>query len=116
MSYSIYFCDPVTEETVVINEPHFMRGGTYCVGGTCRLWLNVTYNYARNYSPHNFSIRQLDGMTALDAIPILKRVINALGDETDDDYWKPVDGNAKRALIQLLTMAQMRPDTVIQVR
>ena len=35
-----------------------------------------------------------------------------LGDDVDDDYWKPTEGNAKRALYGLLAMAQMRPDGV----
>lgn len=115
MSYDVYFCDPVSGEKIEINEPHFMRGGTYAVGGTTTLWLNVTYNYARNYSPHGFSIRDLDGKTALDVIPELERVISLLKDETDPDYWKPTDGNAKRALKQILVMAKMRPDAVITV-
>lgn len=117
MSYDVYFCDPVSGEHIELDEPHFMHGGTYAVGGTKELWLNITYNYAKNYSPHEFNIRDsLDGKTAVDVIPELDRVIELLGDETDpDDYWQPVDGNAKRALIQLRTMAKMRPDAVIKV-
>lgn len=116
MSYSIYFCDPVSGNTIELDHPHFMRGGTYVIGGTTELYLNVTYNYAKNYSPHGFSINDLDGKTALDIIPELERVISELNDETDPDYWKPTDGNAKRALVQLLTMAKMRPDATIKVR
>lgn len=56
MSYDIYFKDPVSRETIELDVPHFMRGGTF-----------------------------------------------------------PLDGNAKRALITLLTMAQMRPDAIIKV-
>ena len=116
MSYDVYFCDPVSKEVIELDEPQFMRGGTYAVGGTKMLALNVTYNYYKNYAPHSFSIKDLDGKTAVDAIPDLDRVIGLLGDETDSDYWKPVDGNAKRALIQLRTMAKMRPDAVIEVQ
>lgn len=115
MSYSVYFCDPVSKEVIELNDAHFMRGGTYALGGTKELYFNITYNYARNYSPHDFSIRDLDGKTALDIIPELERVIALLGDDVDDDYWKPTDGNAKRALVALLTMAKMRPDSVIEV-
>ena len=115
MSYDVFFCDPVSKNTIELDEPHFMRGGTYTVGGDRMLRLNITYNYARNYYPHGFNIRDLDGKSALEAIPELRRVISELGDETDPDYWKPTDGNAKRALIQLLTMARMRPDAIIEV-
>lgn len=115
MSYDVDFVDPVSKEIIELDEPHFMRGGTYAVGGTKHLSLNITYNYAENYHPHGFSICDLDGKTALEVIPELERVIAALGDETDPDYWKPVDGNAKRALKQLLVMAKMRPDAIIEV-
>ena len=49
MSYDISLKDPVTKETIEITEPHFMRGGTYRVGGTTELWLNITYNYSHYY-------------------------------------------------------------------
>ena len=37
MSYDVYFCDPVTRGTIELNDVHFMRGGTYAVGGTKEL-------------------------------------------------------------------------------
>ena len=49
MSYDIELKDPVTKETIEIAEPHFMRGGTYAIGGTHELWLNITYNYSHYY-------------------------------------------------------------------
>lgn len=49
MSYDIELKDPVTKETIEIAEPHFMRGGTYAIGGTQELWLNITYNYSHYY-------------------------------------------------------------------
>ena len=116
MSYDIYFCDPVSKKRIELESPHFMRGGTYAIGGTTEMWLNVTYNYAKNYAPHKFSIRDLDGKTALDVMPELERVIAALGDDVSSNYWEATDGNAKRALVQLLTLAKMRPDAVIEVR
>ena len=42
--------------------------------------------------------------------PLLDRAISMRGDDVDDDYWKPTEGNAKRALCQLRALAQMRPD------
>ena len=115
MSYDVDFCDPVSKKVIELDELHFMRGGTYAIGGTKELTLNITFNYSENYSKNNFSIKDLDGKTALDAIPELERVISELGDEVDHDYWKPTDGNAKKALIQLLTMCRMRPDAVISI-
>lgn len=115
MSYDVDFCDPVSKKVIELDEPHFMRGGTYAVGGTRELTLNITYNYSENYSKHNFSIKDLDGKSAVEVIPELKRVIALLGDDVSDNYWDATDGNAKRALIQLLTMCRMRPDSVISV-
>jgi hypothetical protein len=115
MSYDIFFTDPLTRKTIELNDVHFMRGGTYAVGGTKKLHLNITFNYARNYAKHNFGIKDLIDKTALEAIPELERVIALLGDDVSDDYWEATDGNAKQALISLLTMAKMRPDAVIEV-
>ena len=49
MSYDIRLVDPVTRETLESETPHQMTGGTYAVGGTTELWLNITYNYASYY-------------------------------------------------------------------
>lgn len=115
MSYDIYFKDPVSRETIELDVPHFMRGGTFPLDGTKELYFNITFNYEPNYRKHNFNIKDLNNKTAANVIPELKRVIKLLGDQTSDNYWEPIDGNAKRALITLLTMAQMRPDAIIKV-
>ena len=57
-------------------------------------------------------ILRLYGMTGAERIPVLKEAISKLGDDVDEDYWKATEGNAKRALLQLLALAQMRPDGV----
>lgn len=49
MSYDIWLKDRLTGETLEVNNNHFMTGGTYAVGGTKELWLNITYNYAHYY-------------------------------------------------------------------
>lgn len=46
MSYDIHLNDPVTKQTIELENPHFMRGGTYAIDGTKELSLNITYNYA----------------------------------------------------------------------
>ena len=116
MSYDILLKDPVTMETIKTKEPHFMRGGTYAIGGTTELWLNVTYNYGKIFRRPEVlgeaGIRSIYGMTGAESIPVLQNAIANLGDDTDPDYWKATDGNAKRPLCQLLAMAQMRPDGI----
>ena len=93
-----------------------MRGGTYAMYGTTELWLNVTYNYAKIFYREDVfgeeGIRSIYGKTGLESIPMLEKAIAALGNDVSSDYWEPTEGNAKRALINLLTMAKMRPDGI----
>ena len=116
MSYDISLCDPVTKDVITLDRPHFMRGGTYAMYGTCELWLNVTYNYGEIYRRQNVlgegGIRSIYGMTGAESIPVLEKAASALNDEVDSDYWKPTEGNAKRPLLQLITIAKMRPDGI----
>ena len=118
MSYDIRLVDPVTREQLYTEAAHQMRGGTYCVGGTDELWLNVTYNYCGNFRRafgDERGIHLLEDRQAVDTVPMLTKAIAALGDDVDRDYWKPTDGNAKRALCQLLAMAKLRPDGVWEI-
>lgn len=113
MSYDIYLLDPVTKQVIEFDEPHHMRGGTYCIGGTTLASFNITYNYSVHYECIGENgIRTIYGMTGAESIPVLQRCADALGDDVDDDYWKPTEGNAKRAILQLLALAKMRPDGV----
>ena len=128
MSYDISLTDPVTGETLQLDAPHHMRGGT------TEAHLNVTWNYATHYyrvfpprpvredikgDQHNAGddgmvggIRSIYGLTGAQSITVLRSAIAWLGDDTHPDYWHPSEGNAKRALTQLLELAQMRPDGV----
>ena len=114
MSYDIRLNDPVTGDTIMLDSPHQMRGGTYALGGTTDAWLNVTYNYGKHYYRvmGDKGIRTIYGMTGAESIPVLMAAIDALGDDVSTDYWEATEGNAKRALCQLLAFAQMRPDGV----
>ncbi len=114
MSYDIYLNDPVTKEVTEVDTSHFMAGGTYALGGTKELWLNVTYNYSAHFynTMGEKGIRTIYGMSGAESIPILENAINQLGDDASPDYWEPTEGNAKRALLQLLAMAKMRPDGI----
>lgn len=140
MSYDIYLKDPVTKETLEVENPHFMRGGMYMVGGCRELWLNITYNYARWYykkgvfppSKNNADetsegIRSIYSLTGAESIPILKHAITTLTsmkedltkeekqeykDQGADGYWLPSRENAIKPLCQLLAMALMRPDGI----
>ena len=119
MSYDIELTDPVTEKVIELDATHMMHGGTYALDGSKEASLNITWNYSEHYHrlfpevPNHFGgIRSIYGMTGAESIPVLKKVINALGNDVSDDYWEPTEGNAKRALYMLLAFAQMRPDGV----
>ena len=123
MSYDINLLNPITKEVIEINDAHFLRGGTYKMGGSKELSLNITYNYSeilhhviqpkQTPSEYKTGIRSLYGLTALEAIPILEVAISNLKDNVVNDYWQPTEGNTKRALNNLLTMCKMRPDAII---
>ena len=123
MSYDINLLDPIAKKVIEINDAHFLRGGTYKMGGSKELTLNITYNYSeilhhviqpkQTPSEYETGIRSLYGMTAIEVIPILETAISPLKDNVDEDYWKATEGNVKRALNNLLTMCKMRPDAII---
>lgn len=114
MSYDIDLVDPVSKKVLVLDAPHQMKGGTYCLGGTPQASLNITYNYAEHFIRvlGKNGIRSIYGKTAVETIPVLESAIAQLGDDVSEDYWAPTEGNVKRALIQLLTLARLRPDGV----
>lgn len=116
MSYDVRLLDPVTRKTLHTDAPHDMRGGTYVVGGTTELWLNITYNYhatlARPDVLEKKGIEEIYGMSGAESIPVLKKAVDNLGDETSPDYWESADGNVKKALLQLIAMAKLRPDGI----
>lgn len=114
MSYDISLCDPVTHETLMVDQPHQIRGGMYAVGGTSEAWLNITYNYASHFYRvlGDKGIRTIYGMTGAESIPVLKAAADQLNDDVSEDYWEPTEGNAKRALFGLIAQAQLRPDGV----
>lgn len=114
MSYDIELTDPVTGKVLKLDAPHHMRGGTYQVGGTTEANLNITYNYSKFYYElfGDKGIRFLYGKTAAETIPHLKESILLLKDDVSDNYWDATEGNAKRALMQLLALAEMRPDGI----
>lgn len=131
MSYDISLVDPVTKETLIMDSPHQMRGGTYAIGGTDEMWLSVTYNYGRwyrkDYAFGKNGIHSINGLSGAESISVLKNAIAGLEESKEElpeeeinqcleqgvsGYWMPTRENAIRPLYQLLAMAQMRPDGV----
>ena len=106
MSWDVTLNDPVTGNTLLLDEPHQMRGGTYAIGGTRECWLNVTWNYSNYYFEaadgderfayqdsdgkieHGF--RGLYGKTAVESIPMLEDLAARIGKKykNPDGTWK----------------------------
>ena len=116
MSYDIELTDPVTGERLELDAPHDLRGGTYAVGGTHEAWINITFNYA----PHFYAlfgdkgIRWLYGKSAAETLPHLEEGAALLKNDVSDNYWASTEGNAKRAIYQLIALARLRPDGIWQ--
>lgn len=113
MSYWVYLLGDHGE---ALDVQLFSDGGTITVGGSMQAELNVTYNYARQYSPLGFSLRDLDGQRASETEPLLASLVKRLGTANDsDDYWAPTPGNAGKALNRLLGWARQHPHGVWRV-
>ncbi|MDV3425697.1 MAG: hypothetical protein LIR50_00230 [Bacillota bacterium] len=114
MSYDIFLKEPVTNEVIVFDNVHDIKGGTYHIGGTKEAWQNITYNYAEHYHKTigNKGIRTIYCMTGAESIPILMKAIKQLENDVSRDYWEATEGNAKKALYGLLAFAQLRPDGI----
>jgi hypothetical protein len=74
----------------------------------------ITYNYANIYYRvfGKKGIRIIYGLSGRESIPILQRAISKLIGDIDKDSWKPTEGNARRALKELLVIALTSPDDV----
>jgi len=76
MSYDIDILDDQGNQ-MTVPEPHQLRGGTYQVGGSTELHLNITYNYAP-YFYEAFGekgIRELYGKKVVDTVQAIAHAI-----------------------------------------
>ena len=114
MSYDLGLKDQITGEWLELDEPHQMKGGTYQLGGCETAQLNITYNYGKHLRKvlGEGGIRSLYGKTGAETVPVLETATAALADTVADNYWESTEGNTKRALLQCLALARLRPDGV----
>lgn len=116
MSYDVSLHDRKALDVCRFEMPHQFAGGTYQVGGTTEAWLNITYNYSGIlFKVIEGGLRSLDNMAARKSIPILENAILQLGNDAHPDYWKPTEGNVKKALSGLLEFAKAFPDGIWDV-
>lgn len=107
MSYDIRLVEPTTKETITIDTPHHMRGGTYCIGGSNELSLNITWNYFKYFydatekddrfynEEENQGIRGIYGKTGAESIPMLTDMVERIRKkyQNKDGTWKKTKRN-----------------------
>jgi len=85
-------------------------GGTYVVGGTAEMALNVTYNYGKLLAEVlPGGLRGLYGKEVKEALPLLKVGVEKLVGEPSENYWEACPGNARKVLERLVQWAQEAP-------
>ncbi len=114
MSYDISLVSPYSKEVLQLPEKHDLKGGTYALGGTNVAELNVTYNYSKHFSRvlGEMGIRVIYGMSGGESIPLLEQAIKKLDTNISEDYWEATEGNARKALEDLLWLAKQCPDGI----
>jgi hypothetical protein len=116
MSYDIYVVDE-NKETITLEKPHQLRGGTYCESGTTEAHYNITYNYSVVYYmvfPRRKSIGLLDGKTLQQADTIILKAMSKMPDFSkrprEGNYWEPTPQNAWWALRDLHELFSLIPE------
>ncbi len=100
---------------IVSVSPHY-EGATIAIGGEPTAELNVTYNYSGIIKEAlGYGFRALNGRRAGDVISDLTTAVQLLGDNPDEDYWAPTNGNVGHMLNILLGWATMYPDAIFEV-
>lgn len=84
MSYDVKIVD-TDGQSMQTAKRHEIRGGTYCVGGTHELRLNITYNYAPYFYKAfgEQGIRSLYGKKVADTVDSIAKAIQAVGEMED---------------------------------
>jgi len=101
------------------------EGGTYVMGGSSEAKLNITYNYADQFSKVNLDFGEgrtegrngatsVHGKRAGDLKPQLRYAVRTLGTKRDTNYWNSTPGNAGYALSILLAWAEQHPDGIFE--
>ena len=109
MSWDIDIHDSENGKLVVLHDKHNLRGGTYQIGGTREACLNITYNYGKFYHPlmernGETGLSCLTGATVKEGIKIVSKALTKLEGQPSGNYWDTTEGNAKKALADLLQL------------
>jgi hypothetical protein len=116
MSYDIEILDN-NGQVMKLKNKHQIKGGTYCIGGMCEAWINITYNYHKFYKAlwGEDGIKSLNGVNSGDCIPMLEKAVKKLGLKKENNYWKATKGNAGGALNRLLHLCKLFPSGTLSI-
>ena len=108
-SVRVAFLDPITKKTIELPFAHYMANCEFPLNGIRTLELNVKKEFMSSFEEKaNFVLQLFSGKKALELIPEVEKTISLL--ETKS----AVKGELE-TLHYLLTMAQMRPDSIVFV-
>ena len=110
MSYDIRITK--NGETVHALSKHEITGGTYTLGGTSELYLNMTFNYADILVEVlcEEGIDFLHGKRVGETLNKLFEARNKLQYDNPENYWECTPGNVRKALDNLLKLAILCED------
>lgn len=112
MSWDIYLVDD-KRQVIKLNEPFDRIGGVYSIGGSREAYYNITFNYYPIFEKVLvIPFRNFDGLPVKDTIEILEKAINSLSeDDETGNYWDATEYNTKKALSDLLYLAELSPNS-----
>lgn len=101
-------------QKVRLKEKHNIAGGTYAVGGTYEPWLHITFNYSKDFCKFlgGNGINDFQNKSVRETLPKLIEAVSKMHGEPDDNYWKATEGNARAALVKMIQLASLSPETL----
>lgn len=113
MSYDVDLLDNLSSRKVLKMPEKFEDGGTYAIGGTNDCSLNITFNYIEVFGS---LVDDLHLKFAKDTLPALRAFCDQYKRaEPWKDYWAPTPGNARAAIMRLISFAEQHPTGVWMV-
>lgn len=106
--------EEINEMTYDITLRDVTTGNTLAITHQKRAKISVAYNYSGHFTRAlgERGIFTISGLMGATSIPLLEAAADRLQDDVHEDPWRATEGNAKRALLQLVALARMRPEGV----
>lgn len=113
MSYSIEIVDSKGNVLELPkDQTHHIKGAIYVAEGSRSATIHITYNYA-DYFQQVFGpegIRTLYGEKVSETLEEILNAVLQLSGCPSHDYWEKTEGNARKALIDLLNLGLLFPE------